>query len=147
MVVVNPPVDPPIDPPIVPPEPPIVDAPVDPIEPQLVPVLQPVEPQVVQPPQPLIPLRTHRGKAKFAHEVVLNFVSGLEGKDHLLLMDNYFSSIGLFQDLLRKCIYATSMMRTNRIGLPMVLKNTKAFKRSSQGTTAGECINQEALVV
>jgi hypothetical protein len=90
---------------------------------------------VVEPLQPLIPPRAHRGKAKLAHEVVLNLVSGLEGKGHLLVVDNCFSSIGLFQDLLNRCIYATGTMRPNRIGLPTDLKNTKAFKRSSQGTT------------
>jgi hypothetical protein len=56
-------------------------------------------------------------------------------KGHLLVMDNYFSSIGHFEDLLSRGIYATDTMRTNRIGLPTNLKNTKAFKRSSQGTT------------
>ena len=132
---VNPPVDPPIHPHIVLPEPPIVDVSIDPIEPQVVPPLQSVEHVVVQPPQPLIPPRARQGEAKLAYEVVLNLVSGLKGKGHLLVMDNYFSSIGLFQDLLRRCIYSTSTMGTNRIGLPMVLKNTKAFKRSSQGTT------------
>ena len=78
----------PVDPSIVPLEPPIVDAPLDPIEPQVVRFLQPVEPQVVEPPQPLIPPRAHQGEAKLAHEVDLNFVSGLEGKGHVLVMDN-----------------------------------------------------------
>jgi hypothetical protein len=91
---VNPPIGLPIDPSIVLLEIPIVDAPIDPIE-----------PQVVQPPQPLVPPRASRGEAKLIHEVVLKLVSGVEREGHLVVMDNYFSSIGLFQDLFSRCIY------------------------------------------
>jgi hypothetical protein len=111
---VNPPMDHPVIPPIIPVKVSIVDAPID--------------PHLVQHPLPLVPPRARRGESKLAHEVVLKMVSGLEGKGHLLVMDNYFSSIGLFQDLLSRGIYATSTMRTNRIGLPTDLKNTKDKK-------------------
>jgi hypothetical protein len=116
-----------VNPPLIPivPDPPIVM----PGEPTVDPPLATMKPQPVQPP------RARRGEAKLAHEVVLNMVSGFEGRGHLLVMDNYFSSIGLFQELLAKGIYATGTMRTNRIGLPADLKDTKSFKRSSQGTT------------
>jgi hypothetical protein len=113
--------DHPVIPPIVPVEVSIVDAPID--------------PHLVQHPLPLVPPRARRGESKLAYEVVLKMVSGLEGKGHLLVMDNYFSSIGLFQDLLSRGIYATGTMRSNCIGLPTDLKNTKAFRRSIQGTT------------
>ena len=113
--------DHPMIPPIVPMEVSIIDAPID--------------PHLVQHPLPLVPPRAHRGESKLIHEVVLKIVSGLERKGHLLVMDNYFSLIGLFQDLLSRGIYATNTMRTNHIGLSIDLKNTKAFKRSIQGTT------------
>jgi hypothetical protein len=69
-----------VNPPIVPLEVPIVNALLDPNEPQVVPPIPLVEPEVVQPPQPLVPPRARRGEAKLAHEVVLKLVSGLEGK-------------------------------------------------------------------
>jgi len=56
-----------------------------------------------------------------------------EGQGHVIAMDNFFSSIPLFKDLLEKGIYATGTVRANRIGLPSVLKNTKEFVKSAQG--------------
>jgi hypothetical protein len=57
----------------------------------------------------------------------------LEGKRHCVVMDNYFSSISLFKDLVSKGIYATGTVRSNRIGLPSHLKSTKAWKRCEHG--------------
>jgi hypothetical protein len=51
-----------------------------------------------------------------------------------VVLDNYFSSIGLFIELLANGTYATGTMRSNRVGLPLVLKDTKSFKRVPQGT-------------
>ena len=48
-------------------------------------------------------------------------------------MDNYFTSIGLFLDLLERGIYATGTIRSNRVGIPSICKNTKAFARERQG--------------
>ena len=67
-----------------------------------------------------------------AHEVVMKLANGLENKGHCIAMDNYFTSIPLFKELLLKGIYATGTCRSNRIGLLSFLKNTKIFKRSSQ---------------
>jgi hypothetical protein len=50
-----------------------------------------------------------------------------------VVMDNYFSSVGLFEELASKGIYATGTMRSNRIGLPAILKDTKSFNRNEQG--------------
>ena len=47
-------------------------------------------------------------------------------------MDNSFRSIPLFEDLVKKGIYATDMVRSNCIGLPSHLKNAKAWKRCDQ---------------
>jgi hypothetical protein len=49
-------------------------------------------------------------------------------------MDNFFISVGLFEELASMQIYATSTMRANRIGLLLALKNTRAFRNIPQGT-------------
>jgi hypothetical protein len=46
----------------------------------------------------------------------------------------FFTSVGLFKELAEKAIYATRTLRSNRIGIPSALKNTKAFSRVLQGT-------------
>jgi hypothetical protein len=65
--------------------------------------------------------------------VVMNLLSGLEEKGHCNVMDNYLCSIPLFEDLAKKGLYATGTDRSNRIGLPSHLKNTKAWKKCEQG--------------
>jgi hypothetical protein len=75
-----------------------------------------------------------RGEPKLAHKVVLNLVDGLDGKGHVVVMDNYFSSIGLFIEMAARGIYATGTMRSNRIGIPEDFKDTKSFnRRATQG--------------
>ena len=73
------------------------------------------------------------GEAGAAYGVVMKLLRGLEGKGHCVVMDNYFCSIPLFEDLVRRGIYAMGTVRSNRIGLPSNLKNTKAWKKSNQG--------------
>ena len=48
-------------------------------------------------------------------------------------MDNYFCSIPLFEELVKQDIYATGSVRSNCIGLPQHLKNTKSWKQCEQG--------------
>jgi hypothetical protein len=74
-----------------------------------------------------------RGEASAAYGVVMTLLTGLEEKGHCVVMDNYFCSIPLFEDLAKKGIYATGTVRSNRIGLPSHLKNTRAWKRCDQG--------------
>ena len=45
------------------------------------------------------------GNPLLAQEVVLNLVGDLYGKGHVISMDNYFSSIPLFKELLLRGIY------------------------------------------
>ena len=59
-------------------------------------------------------------------------MDGLANLGHLVIMDNFFSSVGLFNELLSMGIYATRTVRANRLGLPMELKDTKQFKKSEQ---------------
>ena len=75
-----------------------------------------------------------RGEPTLAHNVVLKLAEGLENKGHVIVMDNFFSSVGLFMDLKARGIYATCTMRSNRIGLPLELKNSRRFRRAPQGT-------------
>ena len=49
------------------------------------------------------------------------------------MMDNYFISIPLFEELLAHGIYATGTIRSNQIGLPQQMKNTKKLNRAPQG--------------
>jgi hypothetical protein len=49
-------------------------------------------------------------------------------------MDNYFTSIELFQKLHVRGIYATGTVRANRIGLPEILADISTLNRSQQGS-------------
>jgi hypothetical protein len=69
-----------------------------------------------------------------AQSVVLKLMVGLEGKGHVVVTDNYFSSIRLFIELANMGIYATDTMRANQIGLPQWLKDLKNWRRCDQGT-------------
>jgi hypothetical protein len=40
-----------------------------------------------------------RGEGNLARNVVVKLMEGLEGKGHVLITDNYFSSVGLFKEL------------------------------------------------
>jgi hypothetical protein len=53
------------------------------------------------------------GEASAAYGVVMKLLSGLEGKGHCVVIDNYFCSIPLFEDLVRKGIYAGLSKRTS----------------------------------
>jgi hypothetical protein len=75
-----------------------------------------------------------RGEPKLAHKVVMELVKDIEGKGHVIAMDNFFTSISLFKELAEKAIYATGTLRSNRIGIPSTLKDTKTFSRMPQGT-------------
>jgi hypothetical protein len=78
--------------------------------------------------------RVTRGEARLAQKVVLDLVADVQDKDHAISMDNFFTFVGLFKELASIQIYATGTVRTNRIGLPSALKNTRAFKNVLQGT-------------
>lgn len=59
--------------------------------------------------------------------VLLKIVEGLDNKCHIVAMDNLFTSIELFQTLYAKGIHSTCTIRTNRVGLPKAITNTKQF--------------------
>ena len=72
---------------------------------------------------------TSRGTLQLAHKILLDLVLNIGQKGRVLVMDNYFTSIGLFMSLLDLGIYATGTMRSNRVGIPNICKNTKVFAR------------------
>jgi hypothetical protein len=65
--------------------------------------------------------------------VVHGLLVGLENRGHIVVMDNFFSSIPLFVDLLEKGTYATGTVRANRIGLPTALAKKSLYAKCTQG--------------
>jgi hypothetical protein len=51
------------------------------------------------------------GEGNMARNVVLGLMEGLEGKGHVLVTDNYFSSIGLFTEFASREIYAMGAIK------------------------------------
>ena len=61
------------------------------------------------------------------HATVMELMRKIQGRGHILHMDNLFSSPELFDDLVNKQIYSWDIVRLNRRGMPqdMVPKKTK----------------------
>lgn len=59
------------------------------------------------------------------HRVVMNLMEPFLGKGHRLFVDNFYSSIPLFLDLLSKNTYATGTIVSNRKYFPQGLKDLK----------------------
>jgi hypothetical protein len=59
-----------------------------------------------------------RGEPKLTHKVVMKLVKDIEGKGHVIAMDNFFTTVGLFQELAEKTIYATRTLRSKPVGMP-----------------------------
>ena len=77
---------------------------------------------------------------------MVKFLKGLWHRKFLVVIDNFFSSIGLFMNLLVQGMYVTGTLRSNRIGLLDNLKDTKSFKNAVQSTIYwrmydGRCIS------
>ena len=85
-------------------------------------------------------LRVHCGEPRLVYNVVLKMVDGLGNVGHFVVMDNFFSSIWLFMDLLAMGIYASGTIRPNRVGLPSDLKDMKSFKMCPKAIHYGECM-------
>ena len=61
-------------------------------------------------------------------------IDGNNEKEHVVIMENYFSNVGLFKELGRDGTYCTSTLRIDHIDILQILKNTKEFNHSSLGT-------------
>ena len=55
------------------------------------------------------------------------------GKGHVVVMDNYFSSVGLFGELVRNGTCCTKTLKTICIGIPQIPNNIKELNCSLQG--------------
>lgn len=74
-----------------------------------------------------------KGEAKQGANVVHALLEGLENRGHIVVMDNFFSSVPLFMELLGKGTYATGTVRADRIGLPTALAKKSLYAKSPQG--------------
>jgi len=78
--------------------------------------------------------KSKKGEPKMEQRVVEALLVGLEGRKHVVVMDNFFTSVELFCDLEWRGTYATGTLRRNRIGLLDFVKDQKTFKKSAQGS-------------
>jgi hypothetical protein len=70
----------------------------------------------------------NKTETELGQRVVLDLVSGIEGKNHIVFMDNYFSSHELFKKLKERNIFACGTVNPTRKGLPK-LKEEKYINR------------------
>jgi hypothetical protein len=70
---------------------------------------------------------TVRGESKLAHNIINNMVNGLNGKEHVVVMDNCFSHVGIFIEIASRGIYTIDTMNSNRVGITKEFKDTKSF--------------------
>jgi hypothetical protein len=80
--------------------------------------------------------QARRGEPRLAHSIVMKLIEGNHGKGHCLVMDNYFTSVGLLEELAAHGTYGTGTVRFNRVGIPQDFKDTRDFNRVPQGTLA-----------
>ena len=57
--------------------------------------------------------RVARGEAKLVQKVVLDLVQDVQGKRHIITIDNFFTSVGLLQELASMQIDVTGTLRSN----------------------------------
>lgn len=63
------------------------------------------------------------------YNVVTNLPRDIQGKNHHVFLDNYFTSVKLMEDLLAQNIYACRAVRMNRHGFPDDLKGKLGLQR------------------
>ncbi|XP_051170490.1 piggyBac transposable element-derived protein 4-like [Leptopilina boulardi] len=61
--------------------------------------------------------------------VVLKLTHELEGIESLVAFDNFFTSVNVVDALCKKDIYSVGTVRTNRKGLPEIMKEKKKLQR------------------
>ena len=71
-------------------------------------------------------------KFQLAHLIVTRLMDGNNEKGHIVVIDNYFSSVELFEELARNGTYSSGTLRTNCIGILQILKNRKELNHSPQ---------------
>ena len=67
--------------------------------------------------------------------MVRDLTATLEGDNHEVYMDNFFSSVNLFEERLQKSVLCCGTLRTNRKGCPEVLKGKKVVRKQGETKT------------
>jgi hypothetical protein len=70
------------------------------------------------------------------HSIVMKLMEGNHGRDHCIVIDNYFTSVGLFEELAANETYATGTVIMNRVGIPQEFRDARDLNRAPQGTLA-----------
>lgn len=60
-------------------------------------------------------------------------VGSIQGRGHVVVMDNFFTSIELFEELAKYGTYAIGTIRLNRTSLPSRVKDKKLTSKLFQG--------------
>lgn len=68
-----------------------------------------------------------------SENAVLRAVQGFEGRGHVLVMDNYFTSPSLFLELMARGFWATGTVRKTRRGFPASLAGFKKTELPGRG--------------
>jgi len=70
-----------------------------------------------------------KGKVEvdLASSVAQRLTSGYQGKNHIIIMDNYFTNVPLFLNLLSSSTYACGTIRSNRKYLPESFQEKKVM--------------------
>ena len=76
-----------------------------------------------------------RPEQGLAARVVRDLTRAVEGKNHEVYMDNYFSSVVLFEERLQKDVLCCGTLRTNRKGCPEKLKKKKVVTKQGESKT------------
>lgn len=75
----------------------------------------------------------NKGEAQVELRVVKQMVKGLENLGHVVVTDNYSTSIYFFIELLTMDIYATCTIRSNKIELLKTLRAKKELEKPCMG--------------
>jgi hypothetical protein len=78
-------------------------------------------------------LRSGKGEGFQGHNVVMQLLKDLVGKGHIVTIDNFFTSVPLFLDLLENGIMATGTLRENRKYVPCAMFSKKITKKQDIG--------------
>ena len=82
---------------------------------------------------------TGQAEGGLASRVVKDLMAPIEGRHHIVNMDNFFTSPALFTDLLEKGVYARGTMRTNRRHYPRDSLNPKCVKDQGDAKVMKKC--------
>lgn len=74
------------------------------------------------------------GGAKSGYKVVILLMAGLHGRGHIVVIDNYFTTVKLTIDLVAFGTYAMGSVQWNRVRLPKALSSKQRFAEQPQGT-------------